>query len=139
MKIAQYISKIRSRAAQLESETDEELRRISLDLKYLAMTNVPVKRIIPDGFALVTEAARRHLGITHYDVQLQCGIEMAFGKIAEMKTGEGKTLTASLISYLYALRGQGIHVVTFNDYLACLLYTSPSPRDRTRSRMPSSA
>ena len=118
MKIAQYISKIRSRAAQLEGKTDEELRRISLDLKYLAMTNVPVKRIIPDGFALVTEASRRHLGMIHHDVQLQCGIEMAFGKIAEMKTGEGKTLTASLISYLHALRGQGIHVVTFNDYLA---------------------
>ena len=118
MQTAQYISKIRSKAAQLETETEQELRRISLDLKYLAMTNVPVQRLIPDGFALVIEAARRHLGMTHYDVQLQCGIEMAFGKIAEMKTGEGKTLTASLVSYLHALRGQGMHVVTFNDYLA---------------------
>ena len=118
MKTAKYISKIRSRAAQLQGETEQELRRTSLDLKYLAMTKVPVKRLIPEGFALVVEAARRHLGMTHYDVQLQCGIEMAFGKIAEMKTGEGKTLTASLISYLYALRGQGMHVITFNDYLA---------------------
>ena len=118
MKIASYISKIRSRAAQLEGETDQELKRISLDLKYLAMTKVPIKRLIPEGFALVIEAARRHLSMTHYDVQLQCGIEMAFGKIAEMKTGEGKTLTASLISYLYALRGEGMHVITFNDYLA---------------------
>jgi len=56
--------------------------------------------------------------MVHYDVQLQCGIEMAFDRIAEMKTGEGKTLTASLVSYLYAIRGQGMHVVTFNDYLA---------------------
>ena len=118
MKIAQYIAKIRSRTAQLEQKTDQELKQLSLDLKYLAMTKTPVKRLIPEGFALVVEAARRHLGMVHYDVQLQCGVEMAFDRIAEMKTGEGKTLTTSLVSYLYAIRGQGTHVITFNEYLA---------------------
>jgi len=118
MKIAQYIVKIRSRTAQLEQKTDQELKQLSLDLKYLAMTKTPVKRLIPEGFALVVEAARRHLGMVHYDVQLQCGVEMAFDRIAEMKTGEGKTLTTSLVSYLYAIRGQGTHVITFNEYLA---------------------
>jgi len=118
MKTAQYIAKIRTRADQLEQKTDQELKQLSLDLKYLAMTKTPVKRLIPEGFALVVEAARRHLKMVHYDVQLQCGIEMAYDRIAEMKTGEGKTLTTSLVSYLYAIRGQGTHVITFNEYLA---------------------
>lgn len=118
MNAAQYIATIRSRAAQLEQKTDQELKQLSLDLKYRAMTKTPVKRLIPEGFALVVEAARRHLEMVHYDVQLQCGIEMAYDRIAEMKTGEGKTLTTSLVSYLYAIRGQGTHVITFNEYLA---------------------
>jgi len=118
MKLASYISNIRSRAEELQELSDESLRRLGLDLKYRAMTKVAVKKMIPEGFALVVESARRHLGMTHYDVQLQCGIEMAFGRIAEMKTGEGKTLTASLVGYLFALYGQGMHVITFNDYLA---------------------
>ena len=115
MNTTQYIARIRSQAAQLEQKTDQELKQLSLDLKYRAMTKTPIKKLITEGFALVVEAARRHLEMVHYNVQLQCGIEMAYDRIAEMKTGEGKTLTT------------------------CLLYTSPSPRDRTRSRMPSSA
>ena len=118
MKRLGYIPKIRSRVRKIESKTDQELKQMSLDLKYRAMTRIPIKRLIPEGFALVVEAAKRHLGMTHHDVQLQCGIEMAFGRITEMKTGEGKTLTASLVSYLFALRGLGMHVITFNDYLA---------------------
>ena len=113
-----YIPRIRRRAAQLQNETDESLKQLGLELKYRAMTKVPVNKLIPEAFALVVEAARRHLDMVHYDVQLLCGVQMAFGRIAEMKTGEGKTLTASLIGYLYALHGQGMHVVTFNDYLA---------------------
>lgn len=118
MNTSRYIARIRSRATQLEKMTDQELKQLSLDLRYLAMTNTPVRRLIPEGFALVVEAARRHLDMVHYDVQLQCGIEMAFERIAEMKTGEGKTLTASLVSYLCAIRGKGMHVITFNEYLA---------------------
>jgi len=73
---------------------------MSLDLKYRAMTREPTEKLIREGFALVVEASRRHLGMVHHNVQLQCGIEMAFGRIAEMKTGEGKTLTGALVCYL---------------------------------------
>ena len=118
MKPSSYIPRIREQVRKIESKTDEELKQMSLDLKYRAMTRVPIERLIPEGFALVVASAKRHLGMTHHDVQLQCGIEMAFGCVTEMKTGEGKTLTASLVSYLFALRGLGMHVITFNDYLA---------------------
>lgn len=118
MKFSDYIPRIRSRTNEIAGETDDALKRMSLDLKYRAMTRVPTEKLICEGFALVVEASKRHLGMVHHNVQLQCGIEMAFGRIAEMKTGEGKTLTGALVCYLYALRGQGMHVITFNDYLA---------------------
>ncbi|MFA6565309.1 MAG: preprotein translocase subunit SecA, partial [Candidatus Paceibacterota bacterium] len=74
--------------------------------------------ILPEAFALVREAAKRTLGERHYDVQLVGGIVLHQGKISEMRTGEGKTLVATLPAYLNALSGQGVHVVTVNDYLA---------------------
>ena len=74
--------------------------------------------IIPESFALVREAAKRTLGERHYDVQLAGGIILHQGKIAEMKTGEGKTLVSTLPAYLNSLTGQGVHIVTVNDYLA---------------------
>jgi len=113
-----YITRIRKRQKALQKCSDVELKKLGLDLKYLAMSQAEIKKLVPDAFALVVEAARRQLGIMHYDVQLECGIQMAFGKIAEMKTGEGKTLTATLVAYLFALYGRGVHVITFNDYLA---------------------
>ncbi len=73
---------------------------------------------MPEAFAAVREAARRAIGQRHYDVQLIGGIALHEGKIAEMKTGEGKTLAATLPVYLNALNGRGVHVVTVNDYLA---------------------
>ena len=118
MKNSNLLKSIRRKAGSLQNVQDDRLRELSLKLKYDAMVGTKVTRLIPEGFALVIEAARRHIGLVHYDVQLYCGIQMALGHIAEMKTGEGKTLTASLIAYLYALYGKGMHVVTFNDYLA---------------------
>lgn len=118
MNTSRLIAKIRRNAESLKNDSDERLREISLDLKYQAMTGAAAKQLIPMGFALVIESSRRHLEMTHYDVQLYCGIQMAHDRIAEMKTGEGKTLTATLVTYLYAIYGRGMHVVTFNDYLA---------------------
>src|SRR5690606_6769497 len=74
--------------------------------------------LLPEAFATVREAAKRTLGQRHFDVQLMGGAALQFGNIAEMKTGEGKTLTATLPVYLNALTGKGVHVVTVNDYLA---------------------
>ena len=74
--------------------------------------------LIPESFALVREAAKRTLGERHYDVQLAGGLILHKGKIAEMKTGEGKTLVSTLPAYLNALTGNGVHIVTVNDYLA---------------------
>ncbi|HBJ35574.1 MAG TPA: preprotein translocase subunit SecA [Planctomycetaceae bacterium] len=112
------IRKIRDQIKRLNGISDTELKSRGLDLKYEAMSGRPIRRLIVDAFALVAESSRRHLGIVHHDVQLLCGIEMSRGRIAEMKTGEGKTLTAGLLAYVGSLFGRGMHVVTFNDYLA---------------------
>ena len=74
--------------------------------------------LLPEAFAIVREASKRVLGMRHFDVQLIGGMVLHEGQIAEMKTGEGKTLVATLPSYLNALTGRGVHVVTVNDYLA---------------------
>src|SRR5205823_13138651 len=77
-----------------------------------------LEEILPEAFALVREAGRRVLNMRHFDVQFMGGMVLHQGKIAEMKTGEGKTLVATLPVYLNALTGRGVHVVTVNDYLA---------------------
>src|SRR3989344_5818092 len=77
-----------------------------------------LNEILPEAFALVREAAKRNLGERHYDVQLIGGIALHSGKIAEMRTGEGKTLVAVLPAYLNALTGEGVHIITVNDYLS---------------------
>ncbi|MCC6507910.1 MAG: preprotein translocase subunit SecA [Pirellulaceae bacterium] len=118
MNRAKLISRIRRASAEVRSLTETELRARSLELKHLAMIGTAKDALILKGFPVVVEASRRCLGMVHHDVQLLCGIEMVHGHIAEMKTGEGKTLTASLACYLLALYGQGVHMVTFNDYLA---------------------
>ena len=181
--------------------TDDELRNETHNLKSTISLELNIKKqkelleeILPKAFAIVREASKRVLEMRHFDVQLIGGMVLHEGQIAEMKTGEGKTLVATLPCYLNALTGKGVHVVTVNDYLArrdaewmgqvhrflglsvgliqqdmspserkknyacdityatnselgfdylrdniCLLYTSPSPRDATLSRMPSSA
>ncbi len=113
-----YISKVRHFQKRFEKLDDAGLREQSLRLRYDVLSGVPLSRIIGPAFGLVCESSRRVLGKIHYDVQIMCGLELARQKIAEMKTGEGKTLTATLPTYLYALAGKGAHVATVNDYLA---------------------
>lgn len=112
------IRKIQHLSRQAQSFDDARLREESLGLKYRAMTGVKLQQLVPQGFALVVEATRRLYDISHYKVQLECGIRLVDGNVAEMKTGEGKTLTAALPTFLHALAGRGAHVVTVNDYLA---------------------
>src|SRR5207247_1735050 len=87
------------------------------ELQYVALQHA-LEQILPEAFAVVREASRRVLGLRHYDVQLIGGMVLHSGRIAEMRTGEGKTLVATLPVYLNALAGKGVHVVTVNDYLA---------------------
>ena len=99
--------------------TDEELEDQTRDLQATGSSEgETLDDILPEAFATVREAAMRTLGQRHYDVQLIGGIVLHRGEIAEMRTGEGKTLVATLAVYLNALEGKGVHVVTVNDYLA---------------------
>lgn len=98
--------------------SDARLRKLSLDLRWRAKGGEPLWRLLPQAFALVREAARRTIGLRHYDVQLLAGSALTEHCILEMATGEGKTLVATLPAYLNALTGRGVHVVTVNDYLA---------------------
>lgn len=102
----------------LEPLTAVELRKKSLALRYRARSGEPLERLMPEAYALVREAGRRTIGMRHFDVQLLGGIAAFYGSIIEMQTGEGKTLTATLPMYLYALCGRGSHLATVNDYLA---------------------
>jgi preprotein translocase subunit SecA len=95
-----------------------DLRKRSLSLRYRAKSHEPLGELLPESFALVREAARRTLNMRHFDVQLLGGMAMHERSIAEMQTGEGKTLTATLPLYLHALTGRGAHLATVNDYLA---------------------
>ncbi|HEV3164839.1 MAG TPA: preprotein translocase subunit SecA [Isosphaeraceae bacterium] len=102
----------------LERETDAELAKRSQDLRYKARLGSSLNGLLVDAFALVREAAKRTIGQRHFDVQLVGGAAIHARCIAEMETGEGKTLVATLPAYLNALPGKGVHVVTVNDYLA---------------------
>ena len=103
---------------ELEGLDDEALKARSGDLRQKAQDGHELDELLIEAFALCREAARRTIGLRHFDVQLVGGIVLHQGKIAEMKTGEGKTLVASLALYLNALAGKGVHLVTVNDYLA---------------------
>ena len=98
--------------------TDEELRALTDEFKERIAEGETLDSIMPEAFAAVREASSRTLGLRHFDVQIMGGAALHFGNIAEMKTGEGKTLVATLPAYLNALTGLGVHVVTVNDYLA---------------------
>ncbi len=115
---AQLVPKIGELGPRLEQLDDHQLRKESLSLRYRARSGEPLKRLLPEAFALVREAGRRTLGMRHFDVQLLGGIAMFHQSIVEMQTGEGKTLTATLPLYLYSLMGKGCHLATVNDYLA---------------------
>jgi preprotein translocase subunit SecA len=97
---------------------DQELLKRSLGMRYRAKSQEPLDRLLPEAFALVREAGRRKVGLRHFDVQMLGGIAMHHRSIAEMQTGEGKTLTASLPLYLQGLAGKGAQLATVNDYLA---------------------
>ncbi|TXL57351.1 preprotein translocase subunit SecA [Aeromicrobium terrae] len=103
---------------EFEAMTDAELQGMTAEFKERLAAGESLDDLMPEAFATVREAAKRVLGQRHFDVQLMGGAALHLGNIAEMKTGEGKTLVATLPSYLNALAGEGVHVVTVNDYLA---------------------
>jgi len=100
------------------AKSDEELKQMTLIFKERIENGEAIQAIIPDAFAVVREASKRILNMRHFDVQLIGGLVLTEGNISEMPTGEGKTLVASLPSYVRALEGKGVHVITVNDYLA---------------------
>src|SRR5574337_621982 len=109
---------INAEEAALISLSDDELKQKSLNLKARVQNGIPLEEIIPQAFALTREAAKRTLNQRPYDVQLIGGLVLHEGAVAEMMTGEGKTLTAVGAAYLNALKGEGVHIVTVNEYLA---------------------
>ncbi len=112
------VEKVNSLEPEFEKFSDEKLKEKTLELKERIKNGETLDDILPEAFALVREAAKRTLKQRHFDVQLIGGIALHQGKITEMKTGEGKTLVATLSLYLNALEGKGCHLVTINDYLA---------------------
>src|SRR3954449_11309214 len=112
------VAKINDFEPELELDTDDELKQRATELKERAQGGENLDDLLPESFALTREAARRSLGQRHFDVQLVGGMVLHDGSIAEMKTGEGKTLTATLPAVLNSLGGDGVHIVTVNDYLA---------------------
>ncbi len=103
---------------KLQKYQDEELKALSLSYRERLAKGESLDHILPEAYATCREVSKRVLNQRHYDVQLLGGIILHGGHIAEMRTGEGKTLTATLPAYLHGLSGKGAHVVTVNDYLA---------------------
>ncbi|ASV74917.1 Protein export cytoplasm protein SecA ATPase RNA helicase [Thermogutta terrifontis] len=112
------LQKISALEPELQKLSDSDIRKRSLALRYRARSGEPLSRLLVEAYALVREAGRRKLNMRHFDVQILGGIAMFHHAIVEMQTGEGKTLTATLPMYLYALAGRGCHLATVNDYLA---------------------
>ena len=112
------VAKINAIEPDLEKLSDEALQAKTAEFKQRVEKGASLDELLPEAFATVREASRRIMGMRHYDVQLIGGMVLHEGKIAEMRTGEGKTLMSTLPAYLNALSGKGVHVVTVNDYLA---------------------
>ena len=118
-KIKNIVEAINNKENEIKSYTEADFKEKTFNFKKNAQNgSYNINEIIPESFALVREAAKRTLGERHYDVQLAGGLILNSGKIAEMKTGEGKTLVSTLPAYLNSLTGKGVHIVTVNDYLA---------------------
>jgi len=117
-RIRPIVAGINAKEPEIQTLSDEQLRARTAELRQRVANGEPLDDLLPDAFAVVREAGRRTLNMRHFDVQLVGGVVLHAGKIAEMKTGEGKTLVATLPAYLNALTGKGVHVVTVNDYLA---------------------
>ena len=116
--LAKLVTLVNAQEDRISALSDDDLRNQTSIFKNRIAQGESLDDLLPEAFAVVREAAKRTLGQRHYDVQLMGGAAMHRGNIAEMRTGEGKTLVATLPSYLNALAGKGVHVVTTNDYLA---------------------
>jgi len=112
------VERINGLEAQFEKLSDEELKAQTDVFKRRVADGEALESVLPEAFAVVREASKRVMKMRHFDVQMVGGLALHYGKVAEMRTGEGKTLTATLPVYLNALTGKGVHVVTVNDYLA---------------------
>ena len=117
-RIAKIVEKVNSYEVVIKEISDEDFPKKTIELKEKLNEGKNINDLLPEAFALVREASKRTRNERHYDVQIIGGVVLHEGKIAEMRTGEGKTLTISLAAYLNALRGRGVHIVTVNDYLA---------------------
>ncbi len=117
-KLRKIVSQINALEPELEALSDEALRAKTDQFRSRLSQGETLDDLLPEAFAVVREAGKRVMGMRHYDVQLIGGMVLHYGKIAEMRTGEGKTLVATLAAYLNALSGKGVHVITVNDYLA---------------------
>ena len=117
-RIEPIVKKIEGYRESMGALTDEELRGKTAEFKKRLADGATLDDLLPEAYAVVREGAKRVLNQEHYRVQLIGGIILHQGRIAEMRTGEGKTQTALLPAYLNALSGKGVHVVTVNDYLA---------------------
>ena len=117
-KIIPIVENVNSLEKSYEKLSDEQLKNKTPEFKSLVSKGKELDELLPDAFAVVREAAKRSLGQRHYDVQIIGGIALHRGMIAEMKTGEGKTLVSTLSAYLNSLNNQNVHIVTVNDYLA---------------------
>ena len=118
-KLKNIIQAINNKENEIKTLSEGGIKEKTFNFKKNAQSgSLNIEEIIPESFALVREAAKRTLGERHYDVQLAGGLILHKGKIAEMKTGEGKTLVSTLPAYLNSISGEGVHIVTVNDYLA---------------------
>ena len=117
-RIQSYVDAVNALEDVIKKLSDDQLIAKTSDFKDRLANGSTLDEILPEAFAVVREGSMRVLGMRHFDVQIIGGVVLHEGKIAEMKTGEGKTLMATLPVYLNALTGKGVHVVTVNDYLA---------------------
>ena len=117
-RITKIVGKVNSFESEMEKLSEEELKHKTVEFRERLANGETLDQLLPEAFAVVREASKRVLGLRHYDVQMIGGIVLHEGKIAEMRTGEGKTLVGTLAVYLNALTGNGVHVITVNDYLA---------------------
>ena len=117
-KVQPLVLKINELEHQISSLNDDQLRSKTVEFKQRFANGESLDELLPEAFAVVREAGKRVLNMRHFDVQLIGGVVLHQGRISEMKTGEGKTLVATLPAYLNAIEGKGVHVITVNDYLA---------------------
>ena len=117
-KLSKTVEKVNSYEAEFEKLSDEEIKAKTIEFRERIAKGQSLDSLLPETFAVVREASKRTKGMRHYDVQIIGGVVLHQGKVAEMRTGEGKTLVATLPAYLNAISGEGVHVITVNDYLA---------------------